>query len=141
MSAVPPIAPEFVHCSDSTKSVTRRHMRCSKWRAYSITSSARMRIDAGTTRPSVLAVLRLITNSNLVGCIMGRSAGFAPLRILPAYMPTWRYASATLDGVDEKRARSLFDDACESCVDLFLTASPQDLYLKAERARCFLDSY
>ena len=31
-----------------------------------------------------LAVLRLITNSNLVGCSTGNSAGFAPLRILPA---------------------------------------------------------
>lgn len=31
--------------------------------------------------PSVFAVLRLITNSNLVGCMTGRSAGFAPLRM------------------------------------------------------------
>jgi hypothetical protein len=30
-----------------------------------------------------LAVLRLITKSNLVGCRTGRSAGFAPLRIFP----------------------------------------------------------
>jgi hypothetical protein len=28
------------------------------------------------------AVFRLITSSNLVGCSTGRSAGFAPLRIL-----------------------------------------------------------
>ena len=33
-------------------------------------------------RPSALAVLRLMTSSNLVGCSTGRSAGFAPLRIL-----------------------------------------------------------
>jgi hypothetical protein len=33
-------------------------------------------------RPSAFAVLRLITNSNLVGCCTGRSAGWAPLRIL-----------------------------------------------------------
>src|SRR5262249_19982799 len=31
--------------------------------------------------PSALAVLRLITVSNLVGCSTGRSVGFAPLRI------------------------------------------------------------
>jgi hypothetical protein len=37
----------------------------------------------GTSRPSVLAVLRLITSSNLVDCITGRSAGFSPLRIRP----------------------------------------------------------
>jgi hypothetical protein len=30
------------------------------------------------TKPSALAVLRLITNSNLVGCSTGMSAGFAP---------------------------------------------------------------
>jgi hypothetical protein len=35
----------------------------------------------GISRPSVFAVLRLITNSNLVGCMTGRSAGFAPLRM------------------------------------------------------------
>ena len=31
-------------------------------------------------RPSALAVLRLMTNSNVVGCKTGRSAGLAPLR-------------------------------------------------------------
>jgi hypothetical protein len=31
-----------------------------------------------------LAVLRLITNSNFVGCSTGRSPSFAPLRILDA---------------------------------------------------------
>jgi len=51
---------------------------------YSMTSSAPARIDCGTVRPSALAVLRLMTNSNLVGCWTGRSAGFSPLRILPA---------------------------------------------------------
>src|SRR5262249_10967025 len=46
---------------------------------HSITSSARASSVSGTTRPSALAVLRLTTSSNLVGCSMGRSAGFAPL--------------------------------------------------------------
>ena len=31
--------------------------------------------------PSALAVFRLITSSNLVGCVTARSAGFSPLRI------------------------------------------------------------
>src|SRR6266481_2887416 len=57
---------------------------------YSITTSARARIDGGTVRPSALAVLRLITSSNIVGCCTGRSAGLAPFRILPAYLPTSR---------------------------------------------------
>jgi len=48
---------------------------------YSITSSARARSVAGTSRPSDLAVLRLITNSYLVGACTGRSAGFSPLRM------------------------------------------------------------
>jgi hypothetical protein len=51
---------------------------------YSITSSARASTVAGTSRPSALAVLRLMTNSNLVGCNTGRSAGFSPLRMRPA---------------------------------------------------------
>src|SRR5262249_54927621 len=46
-------------------------------RPHSITSSARARRVAGTSRPSVLAVLRLMTSSNLVGCWTGMSAGFA----------------------------------------------------------------
>src|SRR5437763_13834183 len=47
--------------------------------AHSITSSARARIDGGIVRPSARAVFRLMTNSNLVGCSTGRSAGLAPL--------------------------------------------------------------
>src|SRR5262249_51622643 len=48
---------------------------------YSITSSAWASGVAGTSRPSALAVLRLMTNSCLVGACTGRSAGFSPLRI------------------------------------------------------------
>src|SRR5262245_12497514 len=50
-------------------------------RAHSITSSARASSVGGTSRPSALAVLRLITNSYLVGACTGRSAGFSPFRI------------------------------------------------------------
>ena len=49
---------------------------------HSITSSARASRNGGTVSPIVLAVLRLMTNSNFVGCSTGRSAGFSPLRIL-----------------------------------------------------------
>jgi hypothetical protein len=49
--------------------------------AYSITSSARASTLAGMSRPSALAVLRLITSSYLVGACTGRSAGFSPLRM------------------------------------------------------------
>jgi hypothetical protein len=41
-------------------------------------------------RPSALAVFVLMTSSNLVGCSMGRSAGFAPLKILSAKLAARR---------------------------------------------------
>src|SRR2546421_8156116 len=50
---------------------------------HSITSSARASSVGGTVRLSALAVLRLMTSSNLVGCITGRSLGLAPLRMRP----------------------------------------------------------
>src|SRR5262249_41463307 len=49
---------------------------------HSITSSARRRKDSGIVSPIALAVVRLMTRSNLVGCSTGRSAGLAPLKIL-----------------------------------------------------------
>src|SRR5215472_15338301 len=49
---------------------------------HSITSSARNRYGSGTVSPSALAVVRLITRSNLVGYSTGISPGFAPRRIL-----------------------------------------------------------
>src|SRR5262245_1793569 len=49
---------------------------------HSITSSASARSIGGTSRPSVLAVLRLITSSNFVGCSTGMSPGFSPFKIL-----------------------------------------------------------
>src|SRR5712691_6886320 len=46
--------------------------------SYSITSSAVASRVGGTARPSILAVEALMTNSNLVDCTTGKSAGFAP---------------------------------------------------------------
>jgi len=54
---------------------------------HSITSSARASNIGGTSSGSALAVLRLITSSNVVGWRTGRSAGRAPLRICAAYAP------------------------------------------------------
>jgi hypothetical protein len=50
---------------------------------HSMTSSARASRVAGISRPSAFAVLRLITSSNLVACITGRSERFSPLRMRP----------------------------------------------------------
>jgi len=61
--------------------------------AHSITSSAMASSPGAKLRPNALAVLRLITNSNLIDWMTGRSAGFSPLTIRPVYTPAWRYAS------------------------------------------------
>ena len=47
---------------------------------YSITSSAMLSTPEGIPRPSAFAVFILITSSNLVGCMIGSSPGFSPLR-------------------------------------------------------------
>ena len=75
MSALPPKADMCVELEMSALG----HKRTLE--SYSINSLARARRDVGTLRPSALAVLRLITNSNLIGACTGMSAGFAPLRI------------------------------------------------------------
>src|SRR4029077_5654789 len=51
--------------------------------SHSITSSAIESTSGGTAMPSARAVCRLMTSSNLVDCNTGRSAGLAPLRMLP----------------------------------------------------------
>jgi hypothetical protein len=51
---------------------------------HSITSSARARNAGCTVTPIAPAVFTLMTNSNLVGCSTGISAGFVPFRILSA---------------------------------------------------------
>jgi hypothetical protein len=47
--------------------------------------AATLRSLSGIVRPSALAVLRLITSSNVVGCSIGKSLGFAPSKILSTY--------------------------------------------------------
>ena len=51
--------------------------------AYSMTSSARASRVGGISMPSALAVGRLMTSSNLIDCMTGRSFGLAPVRIRP----------------------------------------------------------
>jgi len=50
--------------------------------AYSITRSARTRIEVGSVTPSFFAVLILSTVSNFVACSTGMSAGVMPLKTL-----------------------------------------------------------
>ena len=61
--------------------------------AHSITSSARASNACGTVTPSARAVIRLTIRSNLVGCSTGRSAGFAPRRILSTRSAARRFKS------------------------------------------------
>ena len=72
----------IVRRSEVTLRATTRLMRCSKQSLYSITLSARARKDSGMVSPSALAVFRLTTRSNLVGCSTGRSSGLMPRRTL-----------------------------------------------------------
>ena len=60
---------------------------------HSITSSARARTVVGMSMRSALAVLRLITSWYLAACSTGRSAGFAPFRILSMYVAASRVMS------------------------------------------------
>jgi hypothetical protein len=50
---------------------------------HSITSSASASSVGGMSSLRARAALRLMTNSNLVGCMTGILVGFSPLRILP----------------------------------------------------------
>src|SRR5215831_15501521 len=64
---------------------------------YSMIWPARSSSDDGIVRPRVFAVLRLMTRSNLLGCSIGRSAGFAPLRILSTKLAARRSMSRGLE--------------------------------------------
>jgi hypothetical protein len=57
-------------------------VRTSGGAAQRITSLAWKRSVGGIVRPSFFAVLRLMTSWNVLGCSTGKSAGFAPFRIL-----------------------------------------------------------
>ena len=66
-SAYPPRLAVKADILDRQVCARKRHMRCSKIVAYSISASARCWSCKGTSRPSIFAVLRLITSSNLTG--------------------------------------------------------------------------
>ena len=58
--------------------------------AHSITSSASNCNEFGTSMPRAFAVRRLMTGSNLLGRMTGRSPGFSPLRTRPTTPPLMR---------------------------------------------------
>jgi hypothetical protein len=71
----------------ATKSAMSGLMRCTKNVLFDHLVGDGEHAPGGTVRLSALAVFMLMTSSNLVGCTIGRSAGFSPLRIRPARMP------------------------------------------------------
>src|SRR5262249_12820271 len=81
-SALPSIADEQADIAHRQLRANNDQSASQQKPAYSITSSARESSVGGIVRPSVLAVWRLMTSSNFVGCSTGRSAGLSPFRIL-----------------------------------------------------------
>src|SRR5690242_7203606 len=80
-------------------------------RGHSITLSARAIIVDGTSRPSAVAVLRLMANSNLVGCSTGKSAGFTPLSIRSTYLAALRNIAGQLGPYDISAPASTYTSA------------------------------
>src|SRR6516165_8896040 len=74
--------------------------------SHSITSSARATSVGGTSKPKALAVFRLTTNSNLVPCCTGRSAGFAPLMILSTKLAERYHMSLMLAEYENRQPAS-----------------------------------
>src|SRR6516225_4992526 len=66
--------PQFIH-EQVTRTRRNSHF-------VPATVSARSGNDSGIVKPSALAVLRLTTSLNVVGCSTGISAGLVPRRIL-----------------------------------------------------------
>jgi hypothetical protein len=73
---------DAVGMSQTCQFQTHTPQQTASLRRYSITTSARPSSVGGIVRPIDFAVLRLITNSNVVGCSIGISLGFAPATIL-----------------------------------------------------------
>ncbi|MBI1996211.1 MAG: hypothetical protein HYU31_12865 [Deltaproteobacteria bacterium] len=76
----------FSSCQPQSSALVTQH-------CYFTTRVTRMSTIGGIVRPRALAVLRLSTNSNLIGCSTGMSAGFVPLRILSTKTATRLYGS------------------------------------------------
>jgi hypothetical protein len=77
-----PIATELMRCRELTRCARTGCEQSQQRGSYSITASARAMSIGGTSRPSALALRRLMINSKCVGCSTGRSEGLLPLRIL-----------------------------------------------------------
>jgi hypothetical protein len=75
MSALPPTTAVMMQCRERQKGAISGCEQLQQGSPYSITSSASAKSFGENWIPSALAVFRLITNSNLVGCWTGSSPG------------------------------------------------------------------
>src|SRR6516162_5533304 len=73
---------------------------------HSITSSARLSSAGGIVTPIAFAVVRFTIKSNLIGCSIGISPGFAPFKILSTKSPARLYRSGRFAPQDIKPAAS-----------------------------------
>src|SRR5262245_39121131 len=102
-----PKAQRHVRFTPESGHVRCKH-QCPLWaksghhKAYSITSSAISKNVSRIGKPRSLAVLRLLTSSNLVGDCAGRSPGDAPLRMRSMYSLERRKISPVLGPYDIK---------------------------------------
>src|SRR5262244_4152476 len=86
-------APRSVTRTKRSDNIAFRSPGKSQCATYWMISSTRANNDGGIVNPSALAVLRLMTSSNVVGCSTGRSPGLAPLKILSTYEAARRSTS------------------------------------------------
>ena len=77
-AALPPTTAVVLQRRERQFRANNRHMQRSKQQPYSITSSARSRIEVGIVTPIAFAVLRFTTSSKFVGSSTGKSAGLLP---------------------------------------------------------------
>ena len=81
------------HRSSRRGSADGGRWRRARWAESLDHVSGLCQTDGGIVRPRAFAAFRLIMNSNVVGLMTGRSAGFAPLRMRSTYAALWRGTS------------------------------------------------
>jgi hypothetical protein len=88
---IPTVVASFYRDDERLWKIARPQVEATRlrWRTYSMTSSASASSLSGTSRPSALAVLILMTSSKRVGRTTGTSRGSLPFRICAVCTPSW----------------------------------------------------